>query len=215
MDLLVQGMGVGIVLSILMGPILFTLIQTGIEEGFRAGTMVGLGIWVSDLLFILSVYFGISYVEAVTKWAFFEPVLGIGGGVILALFGLGIWFAKPPEVPPKLLDDSIQDVVATPKSSYLSLWVKGFLINTINPFTFFFWLGLMGTFVIDQSPTHTEASLYFTGILGTIVLTDILKVYFAKAVRHYLQPSHLVWVRRISGGALVVFGVALVIRVLM
>lgn len=214
MDFLIQGMGVGIVLSILMGPILFTLVQTGIEEGFRAGSMIGLGIWVSDLLFILSVYFGISYVETVTKWEFFEPVVGIGGGIILAVFGLGTWFAKPPKIPQKLLDDTMCDVIPNQKSSYFSLWIKGFLINTINPFTFFFWLSIMGTFMIDQSPTSSEATLYFTGILLTIVLTDLLKVYFAKAVRHWLEPNHLILVRRVSGGALVCFGVALVIRVL-
>lgn len=214
MDLLIQGIGVGILLSILMGPILFALIQTGIEEGFRAGAMVGLGIWVSDFLFILSVYFGIAYVEQVTQWEWFEPILGIGGGIVLAAFGLGTWFSKPPQVPEKLLDDTIGEVVPRSMSSYLSLWLKGFLINTLNPFTFFFWLGLMGTFVINQSPSHSEAFLYFVGVLGTIIITDVLKVYFAKTVRHLLRPNHLIWIRRVSGAALVIFGVVLVIRVL-
>ena len=55
MDALGSGILLGLTLSILTGPILFTIIQTSIEEGFRAGITVASGIWISDLLFIFCI----------------------------------------------------------------------------------------------------------------------------------------------------------------
>ena len=52
----------------MLGPIFFALIQAGIEQGFRAGAMVGFGVWVSDFLFVASVYWGVSYIMAITAW---------------------------------------------------------------------------------------------------------------------------------------------------
>ena len=60
MNILIEGIKVGLILCFLIGPIFFALVQTGVEEGLRAGTAVGLGIWISDLIFILGVYRGIS-----------------------------------------------------------------------------------------------------------------------------------------------------------
>ena len=42
---LLIGLQYGLFLSILVGPLLVALVQTGFEQGMRAGFMVGLGIW--------------------------------------------------------------------------------------------------------------------------------------------------------------------------
>ena len=98
MDLLWDGIQFGLALSVLVGPLLFALIQTSIEEGFRAGWMVGLGIWVSDILFVSITYFFISLVSEITKWDGLELTLGIFGGIILIFFGLGSLLSKAPAI---------------------------------------------------------------------------------------------------------------------
>ncbi len=200
-----EGIKYGLVLCILLGPIFVALMQAGVEQGFRAGAMVGLGIWMSDLLFILAVYWGLSYVSDLTNDGAFKFYLGIIGGAILITFGIGTLLSKPPQLT--------FENKAVRHSSWVQLWSKGFFINTLNPFTVFFWAGLMGTILVRDNPTTSEASLFFTGILATIVLTDLAKVLLAKEIRRWLQPVHLLWLRRISGAALVVFGVVLVYKV--
>jgi threonine/homoserine/homoserine lactone efflux protein len=69
----------GLVLCLMVGPLFFTLVQTGVEEGLRAGTMVGLGIWVSDLLYIFAVYGGMSYLSQFTARDHFSTTVGIAG----------------------------------------------------------------------------------------------------------------------------------------
>lgn len=203
MDVLLHGIKYGLFLTILVGPLVFALIQAGVERGFKAGTMIGFGIWVSDLFFILAVYYGFSQVQAITEWPYFELCVGIAGGIILLFTGAFTLLSKTPDI------NKNKKITGT----YLALWIKGFIINTLNPFTVFFWVLVMTTVVADQHYTPQQSFLYFAGILGTIMITDSLKVLLAKRLRHYLEVHHLVWVRRVTGIALIIFGIVLIIRV--
>ena len=205
MELFWHGIKLGLALSILTGPILFALIQTSIEQGFRAGWMVGVGIWASDLIFIAATYFGITYVSELLKWDGLELTLGIAGGIILIAFGAGSIFLKPPEM-------KREDRKMRRYSSFFSLWLKGFLINTINPFTFFFWIGISGMLFTEKEVQPVEAQLFYGGLIATIVLTDSAKVALAKGIRQWLKPNFIMWMRRISGIVLMVFGVYLLVR---
>lgn len=203
-----EGIQYGLILAIMTGPIFFALLHVSVEEGFGAGIMVGTGIWISDLLFILGVSFGMRYAAQVTPEGDFTFWTGIVGGMILIGFGLGVATSKPP--------NTLFEVTEAHRySSWLSLFAKGFLINTINPFTFLFWIGI-STKVVVSNALNTQATfLFFGGILGMIILTDTLKIYLSKKIRQYMKVRHLLWLRYISGGALVVFGLALMIRVLL
>ncbi len=208
MNLLLDGIKVGLILCCMIGPIFFALIQTGVEQGIRAGTTVGLGIWVSDLFFILGIFWGVSHISRLANGDHFSFFLGLAGSAILVLFGLGA-LVKAPAFEYYQLADT-QRV-----SSYLALFSKGFLINTINPFTVFFWLGLMSTVIIKNGLHGGDATFYFGGILGTVVITDFIKVLSARKIRRVLRPAHLLWLRRISGIALIIFGLALLFRAMM
>lgn len=207
MDYLQQGMKVGLVLSLLAGPIFFALVQTGIEKGLRAGTVVGLGIWISDVLFILGVYYGLSYVKNFVSGRIFVLSLGITGGILLIVFGVTSLLLRPRQQLP-------QKSFVAGASTWLALWLKGFLINTVNPFTFFFWIGIAGVVVVDGGLAPRQSFSYFAGIMSIVVATDLLKVALAKRIRYFLRPVHLLWMRRISGAGLIVFGIALIVRVL-
>ena len=192
----------------MLGPIFFALIQAGIEQGFRAGAMVGFGVWVSDFLFVASVYWGVSYIMAITAWDGFALTLGLVGGVILIVVGLGTIWKPPPDIHASTI------VLSQNKASYFTLWMKGFLINTINPFTFFFWISVTSTVVVKDGFTPKDAFYFFFGILLMIVFTDTLKVWMAKLIRKHLKQVHVLWMRRITGGALILFGIGLMVRVI-
>lgn len=204
MSWLLQGIALGLLLSILVGPLLLTLLQTSIEEGLRAASAIGLGIWVSDGLFVMATFFGMSFLEALTGQVWFRPIVGSVGGLILVAFGVGIVFS-----PVRTLEEARIGIRRTP---YHRLWLKGFAINTFNPFTVFFWVGLTSTVFEGQELRQVEYFLFFVGILATIVVTDLVKIYSAKQIRRWLTVRHIKQVRRIAGLGLIGFGVALLIR---
>lgn len=199
MEHFINGIGLGFSLSVLVGPLLFALIQVSIENGFRAGMAVAVGIWLSDLLFIVITYWGLAIIAALTDWQYFEAALSVCGGIVLFISGASIFFSQFDDKPASL-------------KSHTSFFIKGFLINTINPFTVFFWFGIVSGFARQSAAGSWDLEIFILGIFLTIVLTDSLKVAFAKKLRQWLTKRHIFWVRKISGLALMAFGVALIVK---
>lgn len=207
MKSLIEGIQTGLILCFLIGPIFFTLLQTGVERGFRAGAMVGLGIWMSDLAFISIFYSSVSQFTQVIQGKSFSLYVGIIGSIILASFGIWALFTKPSMV-------SGTDLHLRPSASYFTLWMKGFLINAINPFTIIFWFTIVSAALLRTDLNTQQATIYFGAIIGTVASTDLLKILLAKKIRRWMSPVHILWLRRVSGMALIIFGVVLLVRTL-
>lgn len=201
-----QGIVLGLGMSLLIGPVVFLFLHTAIERGFRASAMAGFGVWVSDLLFVLCFYFGVSYVIRLVQWDGFKAWAGMLGGLILIAFGMATAFTQPP------LPAEGSEKVATSRSSYFKLWLKGFLINTLNPFAAIFWLGVMSALSARGPLQPLQAVYFFSGAIGAIVLTDVLKILLAKQLKNWLNRAHIVQLRRVSAIAMIVLGIALGIR---
>ena len=219
--MLIQGIFLGISLSFMVGPLLFAILQAGIERGFRAGLAVAGGIWSSDVLYVLVIQYGMGALTALTALPDFKVWAGLSGGILLIAFGLGsLLFKKTPLPETRGFDRLSKDVetangrASRRERSYFAWWLRGFLLNTVNPFTVFFWPGIAGAVIIPNGWGNREMLVFFGGMLGTLAVADTLKAYAAKRVRHFLTPGHTRWVQRGIGFLLVVFGVALVARVL-
>lgn len=198
-----SGVLLGLGLAILVGPLVFTLIQASLEEGPCAGFAVAAGIWWSDLLFILAVWFGMNTVQQLVSSPWFEPIVGSLGGVILLAVGIGLWRSPVPEL--NFSGNSVS-------GQSLFRWFRtGFLVNTVNPFTFFFWLSVAGGSALLDQPVQADGWLYL-GIFVTILLTDSAKVILAKLIRHRLRQQHILLLRRVSGIVLIGAGVFLIGR---
>jgi len=201
-----NGILIGLALAILVGPILFSLIQRSIEQGVKAGLWVAFGIWISDVLFIIGIMFGVTHIAQMIESPLFEPLLGILGGFVLVGIGMAMFISKPVD---NLKNSEGIEIL----SSQWRLWFEGFLINTINPFSVIFWTGIITTRSVEMDLFSNSSYLFFGSVLGTIIFTDALKIFLAEKIRTYLQPHHILKMRKISGLALFIFGIAMMIRV--
>ncbi|MEM6725574.1 MAG: LysE family translocator [Bacteroidota bacterium] len=194
-----EGIGLGLILSLAVGPILFMLIQITVEKGFWAGILFSAGVWISDFFYVGLVYFGVTqFAEAPD----FKLYMGVGGGILLILFGIALLGSdvKPPENNPLDL------------KSMGAAFGKGVAINVFNPFVLFLWISVTGT-MIERDMSFPQSSLYFLCIIGTVALTDIIKTLLAQSIRDKLTIKHLTWIRKFAGLALVAFGVFMWYRV--
>lgn len=199
----------------MVGPLLFAILQAGIERGFRAGLAVAGGIWVSDVLYVLALRYGMDALTSLTALPDFKVWAGMAGGMLLIGFGLGNLVLKKTGGMPLSLSEPVQLPENSVKGqrTYLAYWLRGFLLNTVNPFTVFFWLGIAGAVIIPNGWENRQMLVFFGGMLGTLIITDTLKAYAAKRVRHFLTPEHTRWVQRGIGFLLVLFGLVLMVRV--
>lgn len=204
-SIFLQGVGLGLVLAAMVGPLTVSLLHMSIEKGKTAGFYVAAGIWISDFLFMMGVYFGFQYLEKVIALPGFERGMGIAGSIILLMVGVGI-LKKSGEPAPEAIKLKNKDIFGA--------MLQGFSINSINPFTFIFWTSVMGAVVLkNQWETH-ETITFFSGILMTIIVSDSAKILLSTPIHHWLTPGRWKKIKWISGGAFIVFSVALLVRVL-
>jgi len=191
MGMFFEGISFGFVLTILIGPIFIVTVHTSIEQGKRAGFAVTSGIWLSDILFILGTYFFINKIGHIIQSDGFDFWMSLVGGAILCLFGI-VAFLKKTTIDPETLKQK------TSLKSISGYFTKGFLVNTVNPFTVVFWLGTMSVNVLGRELQPNQAFSVLFGILTIIVITDSLKVIAADSIRNILTPIVLHWISRIA-----------------
>ncbi len=206
MQYFLEGLGFGLFLTVSMGPIFVALTQTSLEKGFWPGTTVGIGVWSSDLIIIGSCLSLVNLVKHLINNTVFNLGMGIGGGIVMIIIGIGMFFHKA--------SINYNDKQYSAKN-YLGFWMKGFLVNTLNPFTYVFWLAVISTYVFGRG-TNIQNTIIFLGtIMLVIISSDLLKVGLASYIRDRLQEKHIKWATNISGVFLIIFGLVLMIRVLM
>lgn len=201
---ILEGLTLGLGLAVLLGPIFVALTQTSIEHGGRAGMTVGLGIWISDFIIILGTYVFVNKISNVIQDGTFQYWMGLMGGFILIVFGISAMLKKV---------DLNYEKKEFSARNYAGFWLKGFLVNTVNPFTFVFWIGVISTYVIGKRVNNTEAAFFLGTIMLTIMITDTLKVVMAKVLKQKLKDDLIQWVIRGAGLVLLIFGLVLIYRV--
>ena len=86
--MLLEGILLGPTLSLMIGPLFFAIVQAALSGGIRAGIAVAVGLWTSDLLFVLRTYFGPSALASFTALPHFRLWAGLLGGLLLVIFGI-------------------------------------------------------------------------------------------------------------------------------
>lgn len=190
----------GIILSLIIGPVFFALIQHSMTYGFRHAVVMALGILVSDAIYVLISNVGFQWLSANP---FFKSALGLGGGLILVGFGI-ISFRKRNVQRPNT------GGVLSKSFSKRKGFLKGLSLNGINPFVLLFWISVAGLVNVRRDLTAYDKILYYVGVLVTVFAIDILKAYVAKYLSRYITPRLMLKLNRLVGMVLIVFGFRLV-----
>ena len=201
-DIVLNGVKFGIVLSFLIGPVFFTILQTSVEHGFWLGVLVAIGVSLSDILYVAVCYFGLSSFLTNPEM---KSYMGYFGGGILVAFGLYHLLVKS-----RKKDFSNTEMVRERRP--LTYLVKGFLINAMSPLVPVFWIGAVSIATIDLGYTSlSKFGLFFCGVLVTVLATDIGKAYLSDKLRKLITYRFLMIMNIIVGVVLIVFGGRLIL----
>ena len=199
-----SGLLLGGVLSLMVGPVFFMIINTSIKKGFLPASMLALGVFLSDLMYVLITYYGSSMLVTLREH---NVAVGLGGGILILGFGLFTFFkeARVDADALELIDDTRTRAIDT---------MKGFMMNTLNPSALLFWIGVAGTISVKEDFHGNQAFLFYAGTLGMVLGSDLLKAWLAARVRKVVSGSFLLWMNRISGIALMCFGVYMIFKIM-
>ena len=197
----------GILLAFTIGPVFFVLLETSITKGFRAAMVFDFGVVLGDFFFILVAYFSTNQILQKIKD---DPGLFIFGGVVMLSYGI-ISFIKDKKTFDKNKDLEL-DEDAEVKNNYLSLFLKGFLLNFINIGVLGFWMGVILVFSPKLNLDTTRISIFFSTIIIVYLLIDVIKISIAKQLKSRLTPLFIYKIKRVISVVLIVFGLFLIIQ---
>lgn len=204
MQTIFEGVILGLTLSVFFGfgPALVAEIQTSILRGFWAAVLLAFGVFLSDAMLV-----ALGFLGAVQIFESNKIILGLVGGIILIIFGIVTYRRKV-----SIDVDSENPSLKKDEPYFFTYIAKGFFINFTNPFIWIFWMGIVVGFTANYKADMLMLVSFFMAALGTVFLFDMLKIFSAFKIKKYLQTHNIVWINRIAGVGLVVFGIYLVIR---
>lgn len=195
MDIWLRNLLLGTSLAAPLGPAGVAVIRNGLQQGFLAGFLTGLGVTGADTMYLLVVYFGLSsFLEGAALRALF---LAVGAVVLLYL---GVQSIRQAGVRIEA-DPAATETVRHPL-------LVGYLVNISNPLAAVWWLGIFGALLgsLAGSGSRVTALVSSTGILAGIFAWHSFMAFLTRWGRRVLSRKVSRFVSIAAGIALVLFG---------
>lgn len=188
------------VIIVTPGPTVLLALSNGARYGLRYALYGMLGAMLSDLILVSAVALGLGAVLAASEVAF-ATLKWIG---VVYLLYLGIKLLRAP------LPSSEEAASSANTPQPARIFLNCLLVALTNPKGYLFVSAILPQFISTQSPQLPQYVL----LASTFALTDglIMLLYAAggaRVVRHFRTPKTVLWINRLSGGALVTLAGAL------
>lgn len=190
---LMEGISVGFVASIPLGPIGILCIQRTLSKGRRSGFASGCGAASSDFLYAVVACFSISMVTDFV--ASHRSTLFICGAIVLMILGTRMICSKPH------LKMRRQQLQGGKRGNLWQDFVSTFFLTISNPLALFVFMGAFS--LIGLQGTLSERTMIVAGVLVGAMSWWLILTILVGLFRRKLTLRRLLYVTRIAGAAIV------------
>lgn len=196
-EIIISGIGFGVVLSFLTGPAFFALIKTSIEKGFYAGAFFAFGVLLADIIFVSLAVYGSSFIAL--QQSYMVPI-GILGSLIL--LGIGFYYL------------SIKVKICKNKTlcnkEYTGFILKGIVMCLFNPAIFLYWVSITGGIISVSGKFNLHEIIpFFATILITQFTVDCIKAFYADKLGHKIGEKTIGRINKMAGVFIIIFALRL------
>lgn len=206
-EIITAGIVLGVTLAFMVGPVFLLLIEISLTKGVGKAIVFDLGVLLADIIFIVLVGFGSTFIQQINNVSW---VFAIGGILII---GYGIYNIYNAKRKRKNIDQQAHLPQITGSNAlYL---IKGFFLNFMNVGVLAYWLTTTVTLRAAIQGSANETALlwaYFTSTVAAYFATDLVKVFMAQRLKARLTTEVLIKIERTVGFILIVFGAFLILR---
>jgi len=193
-SLFLRGLIIGFSIAAPVGPIGVLCIRRTLTDGRSSGLISGLGAATADAMYGCVAGFGLTFISGVLinqqMW------LRLFGGLFLCYLGLKTLFSKPAEQEAKVGGTGLF-------SSYAST----FLLTVTNPMTILSFAAIFaGLGLANTNGDYASAVILVLGVFLGSAMWWLLLSGGVGLFREKFNAGGLLWVNRISGVIITVFG---------
>ena len=183
----------GIAVAMPLGPINIEIIRRAARHNFWSGFLVGVGAYLADLISIIIVFLGFSYLFNTPK---VHTIMYSLGGLVLIYAGyMGI------------KDFYKKNVMKASKTTKKNSFVTGVLFGFSSPYIFIWWIAIFGSTIAENFGNISLAFQSAMFILLGVILWETFLAAGSSYSRKFLNEKVLRFISLISGIAIIGFGI--------
>lgn len=193
-SIFIEGLIIGILVSIPLGPIGVLCIQRTLHQGRRSGLISGLGAATADTTFALIAGLGLTFITN-----FFETqriYIMLGGAILLTYLGIRIFFTN-----------TIKQVrqCKLKKTNWFKDFVSIFILTISNPLTIIFF-GIVFTGLGLVKSDALEIVILVLGVFAGASLWWFTLSSLVATFRNFFRLRIIFWINKIAGIIIICFG---------
>lgn len=195
---MLKGFLVGICASAPLGPIAILVIQKSLSKGHMSGFVSGLGATVSDTCYAFIAIFALAFAQRFIDEH--QSFILLSGGIILVLVGASMALSNPYKKKRKR-----EAMTASPKD-----FGQAVAMAFSNPGAIFVMFALFAFFGLAKDEPHTWkiVPLILSVSLGSMTYWFFMSWLISK-FQNIFKMRTIIWISRVTGGLIVMIGVAL------
>jgi threonine/homoserine/homoserine lactone efflux protein len=192
----VRGLLIGLSVAATIGPMSILCIQRTMSKGFFYGLVSGVGIATADGLYGCVAGFGLTIVAAFLVQQ--QTWVHVVGGLFLLYLGIKTLLSKPAE----------RAAQATPTTNFAGAYVTTLLLTLTNPLTILSFAAIFAGLGVGSGRQNNSMSalLVVMGVFLGSLLWWCLLTGGVSLLRTRFTPRWLLWMNRISGCVITIFG---------
>lgn len=207
--ILYRGIGIGFLAACPIGAVAILCVQKTIQKGFWQGFMMGVGSAFGDFFYALVTGFSLSFISEflVTH----RISLGILGGLLMIYLGWSIFRKNPVE---QWKENKARNKLANSKRRILGDFAASFGLTISNPLTIIVFGGLFtASGAISNETPPLETAFLLLGVITGAVIWWAFLAFVVNIFRDRIGPRHIMWINKITGVCVLVFGASVIIMV--
>jgi threonine/homoserine/homoserine lactone efflux protein len=197
-----RGLVLGFTIAMAVGPITLLVVRRTIDHGGIYGFVSGLGVATADATYGGIAAFGLTALTALLVSA--HTILGVLGGAVIVLIGLRTVVARPAG-----------PATEVGRPGLLGAFASIYALTMTNPLTIVLYAGVFAAIGLAAGSTFLDAAVITAAVLIGSGLWWVVLCSVVAWVRGRVSQRALLWVNRVSGAALVVFGAIAIVSALL
>ena len=190
-----RGLIVGFSIAAPVGPIGVLCIRRTLAQGRAVGLISGLGAATADGLYGSIAGFGLTFISGflVSQQVWLRTI----GGIFLCYLGLTTFLAKPA-----------QSAAEVTGKGLIGAYASTFFLTVTNPLTILSFAAIFaGLGVASAGSNYLDSGILVLGVFLGSALWWLLLSTGVSILRKKFDDRSLIWINRISGLIIIVFGI--------